>query len=88
MAHEYPAYGQARAANQLRREGILVSSGGVRSIWLRHNLETFKKRLSVLEQKAAKEGIVYTEAQLQPWKALNKNGPLTRMRSKLPTVGI
>ena len=64
MAHEYPAYGQARAANQLRREGILVSSGGVRSIWLRHNLETFKKRLSVLEQKAAKEGIVYTEAQL------------------------
>jgi transposase InsO family protein len=65
MAYEYPAYGQARAANELRRNGILVSSGGVRSIWQRHNLETFKKRLAALEEKSAKEGIVYTEAQIQ-----------------------
>jgi transposase InsO family protein len=64
MAYEYPAYGQARAANELHKSGILVSSGGVRSIWLRHNLETFKKRLASLEERAAKEGIVYTEAQL------------------------
>lgn len=64
MAFEYPAYGQARAANELRKDGILVSSGGVRSIWLRNNLETFKKRLACLEEKSAKEGIVYTEAQL------------------------
>ncbi len=64
MAFEYPAYGQARAANELRKEGILVSSGGVRSIWIRHDLETFKKRLASLEERAAKEGIVYTEAQL------------------------
>jgi transposase InsO family protein len=64
MADEYPAYGQLRVANELRKSGILVSSGGVRSIWLRHDLQTFKKRLSALEQRAAKEGIVYTEAQL------------------------
>lgn len=64
MAYEYPAYGQARASNELRKKGILVSGGGVRSIWLRHELETFKKRLNHLEEKAAKEGIVYTEAQL------------------------
>jgi transposase InsO family protein len=64
MSLEYPAYGQARAANELRKKGILVSSGGVRSIWLRHGVETFKKRLVALEQKSAKEGIVYTEAQL------------------------
>ena len=64
MAFEYPAYGQARAANELRKDGVLVSSGGVRSIWLRHNLETFQKRLASLEDQAAKEGIVYTEAQL------------------------
>lgn len=63
--YEYPAYGQVRIANELRKDGILVSSGGVRSIWQRHNLETFKKRLRALEEKAAKEGIVYTEAQLQ-----------------------
>jgi transposase InsO family protein len=64
MAIEYPAYGQMRVSNELRKEGILVSGGGVRSIWQRHNLETFKKRLNALEEKAAKEGIVYTEAQL------------------------
>ena len=64
MAIEYPAYGQARASNELRRNGILVSGGGVRSIWQRHNLETMNKRLKALEEKAAKEGIVYTEAQL------------------------
>jgi transposase InsO family protein len=63
--YDYPAYGQVRIANELRKDGILVSSGGVRSIWQRHNLETFKKRLRALEEKAAKEGIVYTEAQLQ-----------------------
>lgn len=64
MAYEYPAYGQARTSNELRKIGILISSGGVRSIWLRHGLETFKKRLSCLEEKAAREGMVYTEAQL------------------------
>jgi len=37
---------------------------GVRSVWLRHGLQTFKKRLIRLEEKAALEGIVYTEAQL------------------------
>ena len=63
--YEYPAYGQIRVSNELRKEGVLVSGGGVRSIWQRHNLETFKKRLRALEEKAAKEGIVYTEAQLQ-----------------------
>jgi transposase InsO family protein len=65
MAYEYPAYGQLRASNELRKQGVLVSSGGIRSIWLRHGLETFKKRLKALEEKAAKEGIVYTEEQLR-----------------------
>ena len=72
MAFEYPAYGQARACNELRKKGILVSSGGVRSIWLRHDLETFKKRLAAFEEKAAKEGLVYTEAQLQALETAKK----------------
>lgn len=64
MALELPAYGQLRVSNELKRRGILVSPGGIRSIWQRNNLETFKKRLNKLEEKAAKEGIVYTENQL------------------------
>jgi transposase InsO family protein len=64
MSLEYSAYRRARTANELRKQGIFVSSRGVRSIWLRHGVETFKKRLAALEEKAAKEAIVYTEAQL------------------------
>ena len=72
LAYEYPAYGQLRVSNELRKEGILVSGGGVRSIWQRHDLETFKKRLAALEEKAAKEGIVYTEAQLAALEAAKR----------------
>lgn len=64
LALEYPAYGQVRAANELRRRGTLISPGGVRSIWMRHGLQIFRQRLTRLEEKAAAEGIVFTEAQL------------------------
>lgn len=64
MAIDYPAYGQQRASNELKKQGIFVSPGGVRSIWLRHNLETFKKRLKALEEKMAKENLILTESQL------------------------
>ena len=65
LAEEFPAYGQVRAANELRQRGHSISAGGVRSVWVRHDLETFKKRLKRLEEKSAQEGVLFTEAQLQ-----------------------
>lgn len=64
IATEYPAYGQVRAANELKKRGILISPGGMRSVWLRHNLETFKKRLKALEAKVSEEGLILTEVQV------------------------
>jgi transposase InsO family protein len=69
FATDKPAYGQVRVSNELKKEGILISPGGVRSVWKRHNLETFKKRLKGLEVKSAAENYILTEEQL---KALEK----------------
>ena len=61
---EYPAHGQVRVSNELRKRGVLVSPSGVR-IWLRHDLAHFKARLKALEAKVAEEGIILTGAQIQ-----------------------
>lgn len=63
-AVDQPAHGQHRTSNELRKKGIFVSGSGVRSIWLRHHLENFKKRLKALEEKVANDGIILNDAQL------------------------
>ena len=64
-AVDFPAHGQVRASNELRKLGTFISPSGVRSVWLRHNLACFKDRLRALEKKVAEEGIILTEAQVQ-----------------------
>ena len=57
MAVEYPVFGQVRVAAKLAERGIVISPAGVRCVWQRHDLETAKKRLKVLEAKAAPGGL-------------------------------
>ncbi len=64
-ALDFPAYGQARTSNELRKQGVFVSPSGVRSIWLRHDIANFKDRLKALEARVAEDGIILTEAQVQ-----------------------
>lgn len=63
-ATDFPAHGQTRASNELRKLGVFVSPSGIRSIWLRHSLSCFKHRLLALEAQVAKEGIILTEPQV------------------------
>ena len=61
---EFPTQGQKRVANELMKQGIQISDGGVRSIWLRHNLQVVSLRLKRLEKWSAENEGILTESQV------------------------
>lgn len=61
---EHPTYGKARISNDLKMQGIMISEGGVASIWRRNDMSNSKKRLRALEEKMVKEGIELNDEQL------------------------
>jgi transposase InsO family protein len=66
MAVENPALGQVRVANELTKRGQFVSPTGVRSVWVRNDLQTFARRLKALEARLAQNaGMVLTEQQIR-----------------------
>jgi transposase InsO family protein len=66
MAIENPAFGQVRVANELTKRGQFVPPTGVRSVWVRNDLQTFARRLKALEARLAQNsGMVLTEQQVR-----------------------
>jgi hypothetical protein len=62
---EKPAYGQVRVSNELSKRGMRVSPAAVRCVWMQHDLQTFQRRLKVLEAKAAQDHLILTEDQVR-----------------------
>ena len=78
-AIEYPAHGQHRASNELRKRGIFISGSGVRCVWVRNGLGNFKLRLRALEEKVAQDGLILTESQIG---ALERKNTMMRLLEK------
>lgn len=64
-ALEHPCHGALRVEQELRLNGLQVSSGGVRGVWARHDLATRHERLLRLEKATAERKIKLTDEQIR-----------------------
>jgi hypothetical protein len=63
LAH--PCHGALRVEHELRRKGLQVSAGGIRGVWLRHDLLTKHQRLLRLEKATAERKLSLTKEQVR-----------------------
>ncbi|MEH0690797.1 transposase [Vibrio cholerae] len=61
---EHPELGQKKVAQALSEQGYAISPNGVRSVWLRYDLETKQKRLTALKVKAESGQVTLSEKQI------------------------
>jgi len=66
---KYPAHGQARVTNELKRKCTILSAGGARSIWFRHCPGKRHLRLRRLEKWAAEENNILSENRVRALEA-------------------
>ena len=78
LSLQHPAWGSMRIADNLRLEGICLSPGTVRNIWIKEEIETKYKRLLRLEEEKNGQDIDLTEEQI---KFLEKANPCFKERN-------
>jgi transposase InsO family protein len=64
LSLQHPAWGPMRIADNLRLEGIYVSPGTIRNLWIKEDIETKYKRLLRLEEQIHGHDIELTAEQI------------------------
>jgi hypothetical protein len=64
LALDHPEYGQQKASAILKARNIVVSPSGIRSIWIRHDLETRGKRSQAIRALILQDGLAPNPQQL------------------------
>ena len=80
-ALQHPCHGALRVEQELRLQGIQVSSGGVRGVWQRHGLLTRHERLLRLEKTTAERRIELSDEQVRLLERFSPEVPRTPYRS-------
>jgi len=78
FAIKQPAYGQHRVADELSKRRVQISAAGVRKIWIRHDLETFEKRVRAIYARVVQDGMGLTVDQTRALEVTRKDKAVER----------